>query len=331
MLSHIVTLSLMVCTKNGLLWSETRKTFVLEAILRNRRHECDYLMAKENKRLNLSIWYSMRNADMSLMKSWMGCIIIPVLHDILITTLFNELKIIESWEERLGHFWMVQKDHIDEWLKNHLKWYINTVEQQETESSGLISMVWIGFHLEIFQLHTLVGHKHSTPSILGHSVVNQNIDVEWLQYSLILASESGHKIIANRKMGVSIVYCKWWKYLGKYEVFHCTIYEIEEALDIMGKAFDQGEKKFTLLESLLNVPIIDCDVTIFPKYGDKDGYDKFICSPIYHFKEEKKTHYVSIAWIIHESKDRTISYSSKISWFHTSYESSQWYKEQKSC
>ena len=96
-------------------------------------------------------------------------------------------------------------------------------------------------------------------------------------------------------MGVSIVYCKWWKHLGKYEVFTCTIYEIEEALDIMGKAFDQGEEKFTLLESLLNVPIIDCDVTIFPKYGDKDGYDKFICSPIYHFKEEKKTHYVSIA------------------------------------
>lgn len=88
---------------------------------------------------------------------------------------------------------MVQKDHIDEWLNNHLKWYINTVEQQETESSGLISMVWIGFHLEIFQLHTLVGHKHSTPSILGHSVVNQNNDVEWLQYSLILASKGGIK------------------------------------------------------------------------------------------------------------------------------------------
>ena len=88
---------------------------------------------------------------------------------------------------------MVQKDHIDEWLNNHLKWYINTVEQQETESSGLISMVWIGFHLEIFQLHTLVGHKHSTLSILGHSVVNQNIDVEWLQYSLILASKGGIK------------------------------------------------------------------------------------------------------------------------------------------
>ena len=95
MLSHIVTLSLMICTKNGLFWSETRKTFVLEVILRNGRYECDYLMAKENKRLNLSIWYSVRNTDMSLMKSWMGCIIIPVIHDILITTLSNELRIIE--------------------------------------------------------------------------------------------------------------------------------------------------------------------------------------------------------------------------------------------
>ena len=56
----------------------------------------------------------------------------------------------------------------------------------------------------------------------------------------------------------------------------------------MGKSFDQGEKMFALLESLLNVPIIDYDVTIFPKYGDKDGYDKFICSPIYYFKEWKE-------------------------------------------
>ena len=54
----------------------------------------------------------------------------------------------------------------------------------------------------MFPLLTFVEYKHSTPSILGQSVVNPNIeDNRCLQRCLILASEGGHKIITNHKMG----------------------------------------------------------------------------------------------------------------------------------
>ena len=84
------------------------------------------------------------------------------------------------------------------------------MEEQGIEGSGFVYNGWIGFHIQMFPLWTFVGYKHPTHSILGQSVVNPNIDYnQCLQQRLILASEGGYKIIANRKMGDMIVYNKW--------------------------------------------------------------------------------------------------------------------------
>ena len=107
----------------------------------------------------------------------------------------------------------------------------------------------------MFPLRTFVGYKHPTPSILGQSVVNPNIDYnKYLQRCLILVSEDGHKIIVNRKMGDESVYNKCWKQPDNYKVFGVTIHKIEEAMDICdNKAFDQSVEKFSRLEELLKV------------------------------------------------------------------------------
>ena len=107
----------------------------------------------------------------------------------------------------------------------------------------------------MFPLRTFVGYKHPTPSILGQSVVNPNIDYnKYLQRCLILVSEDGHKIIVNRKMGDESVYNKCWKQPDNYRVFGVTIHEIEEAMDICdNKTFDQSVEKFSRLEELLKV------------------------------------------------------------------------------
>ena len=118
-------------------------------------------------------------------------------------------------------------------MNGYLKWYSNTVEEQETEGRGYVYNGWIGFHDEMFPLWSFVGYVHPTPSIIGQSVVNPSIeDNRCLQRCLILASEGGRKIIANRKMGVESVYNKWWKQPSKYKVFGVAIHEIEEAMDI---------------------------------------------------------------------------------------------------
>ena len=94
------------------------------------------------------------------------------------------------------------------------------MEEQETEGSDYVYNGWIVFHIELFSLRIFVGYKHPTPSILGQSVVNPNIENNrYLQQSLILASEGGHKIIVNRKMDDESVYNKWWKQPDKYKVF----------------------------------------------------------------------------------------------------------------
>ena len=137
----------------------------------------------------------------------------------------------------------------------------------------------------MFPLRTFVGYKHPTHSILRQSVVNLNIeDNRCLQRCLILASEGGHKIIANRKMGVASVYNKWWKQPDKYKVSGVLIHEIEEAMNIHhNKPFDQNEEKFSRLEELLNVSINVFEVTLLPGYDDnsKDGNKHFTCSQIY--------------------------------------------------
>ena len=122
----------------------------------------------------------------------------------------GELKILNLTDDRLGHLRIIHKDHIDDWVNGYLKWYRNAMEEQEIERSGYVYNGWIGFHIEMFILRTFVGYKHPTHSILGQSVVNPNIDDnQCLQRFLILTSEGGHKIIANRKMGDVIVFNKW--------------------------------------------------------------------------------------------------------------------------
>ena len=88
-------------------------------------------------------------------------------------------------------------------------------------------------------------------------VTNPNIDDNWcLQRCLILASEGGHKIITNRKMGDASVYNKWWKQPDKNKVFGVTIHEVKEAMGIRdNKSFEQSEEKFAALEALLKVSL----------------------------------------------------------------------------
>ena len=122
----------------------------------------------------------------------------------------REPKILNLTDDRLGHLRIIHKDHIDDWVNGCLKWYRNAMEEQEIEGSGFVYNGWIGFHIQMFPLRTFVGYKHPTHSILGQSVVNPNIDYnQCLQQRLILASEGGYKIIANRKMGDLIVFNKW--------------------------------------------------------------------------------------------------------------------------
>ena len=153
----------------------------------------------------------------------------------------------------MGHLRIIHKDRIDEWLEDYLKWYRNAVEEQETEGSGFVYHGWIGFHVEMFPLRTYVGYKHHTPYIIGQTVVNPNIDDNrCLQRCLILASEGGHKIIANRKMGDATVYNKWWKQHDKCKVFGVTIHEVEEAMNIRDNApFNASEENFARLERIL--------------------------------------------------------------------------------
>ena len=138
----------------------------------------------------------------------------------------------------------------------------------------------------MFPLRTFVGYKHHTPLILGRTVVNPNIDDNrCLQRCLILVSEGGHKIIANRKMGNPSVYNKWWKQPDKYKIFGVTIHKIEKAMNICdNKPFDQSEEKFSRLEELLKVSLNVFEITLLPGYDDnsKDKYNLLTSSQIYN-------------------------------------------------
>ena len=153
----------------------------------------------------------------------------------------------------------------------------------------------------MFPLLTFVGYKRPTPSILGQSVVNPNIeDNRCLQRCLILESEGGHKIIANHKMGDESVYNKWWKQPNKYKVFGVLIHEIEEAMDICdNKAFDQSEEKFSKLEELLKVSLNVFEITLIPGYNDnsKDKNKHFTSSQIY--SGHKSTSVLSLCILNH--------------------------------
>ena len=185
-------------------------------------------------------------------------------------------KILNLTDDRLGHLRIVRQDRIDEWIEVYRKWYRNAVEEQETEGSDFVYIGWIGFHIEMFPLWTFVGYKHHTPSIIGQTVVNPNIDDNrCLQRCLILASEGGHKIVANCKIGDASVYNKWWKQPDKYKVFGVTIHEVEEAMGIRdNKSFEQSEEKFAALEALLKVSLNVFEVTLLPGYIDK-GKEQF--------------------------------------------------------
>ena len=143
------------------------------------------------------------------MRDYPQCFITIMAYN-LMWTHAGKLKILNLTDDRLGHLRIVRRYRIDDWLEDYLKWYRNAVEEEETEGSGFVYNGWIRFHIEMFPLRTFVGYKHHTPSILGRTVVNPNIDDNWcLQRCLILASEGGHMIIANRKMGDASVYNKW--------------------------------------------------------------------------------------------------------------------------
>ena len=142
------------------------------------------------------------------MREYNQCFI-TIMTYILMWTHASEAKILNLTDDRLGHLRIIHKDRIDDWLEDYLKWYRNAVEEQKTEGSVFFYRGWIGFHVEMIPLRTFVGYKHHTPLIHGRTVVNPNIeDNRCLQRCLILASEGGHKIIANRKMGDASVYNK---------------------------------------------------------------------------------------------------------------------------
>ena len=218
------------------------------------------------------------------MREYNQCFITIMAYN-LMWTHAGEAKILNLTDDRLGHLRITHRDRIDDWLEDNLKWYRNAVEEQETEGSGFVYRGWIGFYVEMFSLRTFVGYNHHTFLILGRTVVNPNIDDNrCLQRCLILASEGGHKIIANRKMGDASMYNKWWKQPEKYKVFGVTIHEIEKAMDICeNKPFDQSEEKFERLEELLKVSLNIFEITLLPGYDDnsKDKYDLFTSTQIY--------------------------------------------------
>ena len=109
------------------------------------------------------------------MRDYLQCFITIMAYN-LMWTQDGELKILNLTDDRLDHLRIIHKNHIDEWLNGYLKWYSNSVEEQETEGNGYVYNGWIGFHIDMFPLRTFVGYKHPTPSILGQSVVNSSID-----------------------------------------------------------------------------------------------------------------------------------------------------------
>ena len=217
----------------------------------------------------------------------------------------GEAKILNLTDDRLGHLRIVRRERIDEWIEEYLKWYKNAVEEQETEGSGFVYIGWIGFHVEMFPLRTFVCYKHHTPSIIGQTAVNPNIDDNrCLQRCLILASEGGHKIIANRKMGDATMFNKWWKQPDKNKVFGVTIHEIEEAMGICdNKSFEQSEENFARLEELLKVSLNVFEVTLLPGYDDnsEDKHDLFTCYQVY--KAKRKGGCVSLC-IVNDTREK---------------------------
>ena len=132
------------------------------------------------------------------MREYSQCFITIMAYNLMLTH-DGDPKILDLINDRLGHLRIVRRERIDEWIEEYRKWYKNAVEEQETEGSGFVYLGWIDFHVEMFPLCTFVGHRHPTLFVIGRTVLNPNIDDNrCLQRCLILASEGGHKIIANR-------------------------------------------------------------------------------------------------------------------------------------
>ena len=132
------------------------------------------------------------------MREYSQCFITIMAYNLMLTH-DGDPKILDLINDRLGHLRIVRRERIDEWIEDYLKWYRNAAEEQETERSGFVYLGWIDFHVEMFPLCTFVGHRHPTLFVIGRTVLNPNIDDNrCLQRCLILASEGGHKIIANR-------------------------------------------------------------------------------------------------------------------------------------
>ena len=229
------------------------------------------------------------------MREYNQCFITIMAYN-LMWTHAGDPKILNLTDDRLGHLRIVRRDRIDEWIEEYRKWYKNAVEEQETEGSGFAYAGWIGFHIEMFPLRTFVGYKQHTPFVIGRTALNPDFDDNrCLQRCLILASEGGHKIVANRKIGDATVYNKWWKQPDKNKVFGVTIHEVEEAMNIRDNApFNASEENFARLEELLKVSLNVFEVTLLPGYDDnsEDKYDLFTCYQVY--KPQRKGGSVSL-------------------------------------
>ena len=229
------------------------------------------------------------------MREYNQCFITIMAYN-LMWTHAGDPKILNLTDDRLGHLRIVRRERIDEWIEDYRKWYRNAVEEQETEGSGFVYAGWIGFHIEMFPLRTFVGYKQHTPFVIGRTALNPDFDDNrCLQRCLILASEGGHKIVANRKIGDATVYNKWWKQPDKYKVFGVTIHEVEETMGIRDNTpFNASEENFARLEELLKVSLNVFEVTLLPGYDDnsEDKYDLFTCYQVY--KPQRKGGSVSL-------------------------------------
>ena len=131
-----------------------------------------------------------------------------------------------------------------------------------------------------------------TVLVIGRTALNPDFDDNrCLQRCLILASEGGHKIVANCKIGDATVYNKWWKHPEKNKVFGVTIHKVEEAMGIRDNTpFDASEEKFAALEALLKVSLNVFEVTLLPGYTDKtkEQFDLFTCDVVY--KKVRRNH-----------------------------------------
>ena len=187
-------------------------------------------------------------------------------------------------DDRVGNLRVIHKKHVDNWIDEYLQWYAEAMAEKELEGRGSRYIGWIGVHIEMFPLRTFIGAPIFRPRIFGNTVSNPAVDdIKCLQRCLILGSKSGQIISRRNHVLDPKRYERWWKKPDMYKVFDLSIHDIEKALDIVDKPFDQCDENFKKLEDLIKIPVNCYEVTLFPGYKDETAEDreKFECSLIY--------------------------------------------------